>query len=1021
MGRREWQSSPTYTFAAYNHEQDICGLSSPLSTSYAFCVRLAHKITYFGQARADHPCQPLPSHGNLPMSTSGLRNVPMNALGNSRMNEVVAFGPFRLFKAERLLKKGNESLPISGRALDLLIALVERSGDVLSHKELSAQVWPGVTVEEANLRVHIASVRKILGDGRDGARFIANVAGRGYCFVAPTQRQSGQSATALAEAVDAPTLPPRLQRMIGRDESIDALRTMLISQRFVSIVGPGGMGKTTAAIAVAHTMMKDFDGAIRFVDLSALKDSALVIPAIASAVGYHAQTQGSLATLVAFLAGQRLLLVLDSCEHVVETVAALTELLFRDAPFVHIVVTSREPLQVPGENLYWLSPLGFPPSEATSTDALSFPAVQLFFERAAAGGYIEDVGDDDAAVVAGICRQLDGIPLAIELIAGQVGKYGIRGVAGLISDRLALFWQGRRSASRHQTLRATLDWSYDLLCEDEKMVLCRLSLFVGPFTLQAARLVAAEPGEASSQFVNIITKLVDNSLLLACSGDDDGLYRLLDTTRAYATLKLAGREAEGTIARRHALWFAEHLAPNHLDFLRSQRADHHSRQIGDVRSALQWSFSPSGDVSIGVALAVGAASLFLNSSMLSECQHWCRKAISALDETDRGTQRELTLQTSLAMSSMFAQSDSEEVDRALERGLTLAETLRDTEQLMHLLAGRNIFWVQAGDFAGARAAAERYSAAAAEFGGPREKVVGDWMLGGSHHLLGNQTEAQRHYESGFERAAAIGLSRGHFFGFDREPWARIGLSRTLWLRGFPAKAAHFSDRGIEFARRGGHPVSLCICLTYGAEVFLWSGDEHVAGGLIDELITVAEKHSLVPYYACGLVRLGELLVARNETTAGIEHLRRARSILATERNYILFPTISRTLALGLLEEGRPQEALDLIDATVADAERGSGTFELPDLLRTKARALLAVSPQDWTSAESVLMASLNLARRQSSLAWELRAAIALFRLWRDHERADAAHDMLATVYGRYTEGFETADLRTARSLLCTTA
>ena len=946
--------------------------------------------------------------------------MPMNALGNSRTNEVVAFGPFTLFKAERLLKKGDESLPIGGRALDLLIALVERSGDVLTHKELSAQVWPDLTVEEANLRVHIASVRKVLGDGRDGAQFIANVAGRGYCFVAPAQRQSEQSAPVLAAAVETPTLPPRLQRMIGRDESIDALRSMLISLRFVSVVGPGGMGKTTVAIAVAHTMMNDFNGAIRFVDLSALKDGALVIPAIASAVGFHAQTQGSLPTLVAFLARQKILLVLDSCEHVAETVAALTELLFRDAPLVHIFTTSREPLQVPGENLYWLSPLGFPPSEATTTETLSFPAVQLFFERAAAGGYIEDTGDEDAAVVAGICRQLDGIPLAIELIAGQVGKYGIRGVAGLISDRLALFWQGRRTASRHQTLRATLDWSYDLLCEAEKAVLCRLSLFVGLFTLQAARSVAAEPDEASSQFVNIITKLVDNSLLLACSGDDEGLYRLLDTTRAYATLKLAGRKAEPTIARRHALYFAEHLAPDHLDFLRSQRPDRHSRQMGDIRSALQWSFSPSGDVSIGVALAVGAASLFLNSSMLSECQHWCGKAISVLDETDRGTQRELTLQTLLAMSSMFAQSDSGEVDRALERGLTLAETLRDTEQLMHLLAGCNLFRMQAGDFAGAQAAAERYSAAAAEFGGPREKVVGDWMLGGSHHLLGNQAEAQRHYESGFERAAAIGLSRGHFFGFDHEPWARIGLSRTLWLRGFPVSAAHFSHRGIEFARRDGHPVSLCICLTYGTKVFLWRGDDDAAE-LIDELIAVAEKYSLVPYYACGLVRLGELLVARNETTAGIEHLRRARSILAAKGNYMLFPTISRTLAEGLLAEGRPQEAFDLIDATVADAERGSGTYELPDLLRTKARTLLAVSPRNRTSAESLLVASLNLARKQSSLAWELRAAIALFRLWTEHARADAAHDMLANVYGRYTEGFETADLRTARALLCTTA
>jgi predicted ATPase len=214
-------------------------------------------------------------------------------------------------------------------------------------------------------------------------------------------------------------------------------------------------------------------------------------------------------------------------------------------------------------------------------------------------------------------------------------------------------------------------------------------------------------------------------------------------------------------------------------------------------------------------------------------------------------------------------------------------------------------------------------------------------------------------------------------------------------------------------------VTLCICLIYGAEVFLWRGDEVVAAGLIDELVAVAEKYSLVPYHACGLVRLGELLVARGETSAGIEHLRSARSILAAERNYILFPAISRALAEALHQEGQWEEALGLIEDAVTKAERGGGTFELPDLLRMKAKTLLALSPPNWTAAERSLMTSIDLARKQSSLGWELRSAMLLFRLWTDHERADAAHDMLANICGRCTEGFETADLRAARTLLST--
>jgi predicted ATPase len=945
----------------------------------------------------------------------------MHDLGESRTNEIVVFGPFSLFPTERLLKKSCESLSIGGRALDLLITLVERAGEVITPKELGARVWPGLTVEDANLRVHIAALRKLLGDGQDGARYIANVAGQGYCFVAPVQRQRQEvfSTTASAGPVKTRTLPVRLRRMIGRDETVEALRSMVISQRFVSIVGPGGMGKTTLAVAVAHMMVTDFRNAICFVDLAAVNDGALVVPAVASAVGCLAQTQDSLATLLAFLAEQRILLVLDSCEHVVEAVAALTERLFHGAPSMHIVATSREPLQVQCENLYWLEPLGAPPREArlTRADVLAFPALQLFMERAAVGGYLQDLPDEDVPVVAGICRQLDGIPLAIELTASQVSKHGIRGVSALINDRLALFWQSRRSASRHQTLWATLDWSYDLLSEHEKTVLCRLSLFVGSFTLQAAEAVAADADRHEGQVIDVITKLVDKSLLLASSGDDESLYRLLDTTRAYAAVKLAARGEDNSIARRHAVYLAERLAPIRPGLLQDHSLSMYSRQIGDVRAALQWSFSPSGDTTVGVALGVGAALLFLNLSMLSECRHWCRKAISALDEANLGTQRELTLQASLAMSSMFGRGDSEEVNNALERGIALAQGLRDTEQLPHLLAGLNLFRMRLGDFAGALAAAERYSVAANEFGGPREKVVGEWMQGGSHHLIGNQADAQQHYESGFERAAAAGVSRGHYFGFDHELWARIGLSRTLWLRGFPDSAAHFAHRGIEFARGEGHPITLCICLIYGAQVFLWRGDEHVAAELIDGLIAVAQKHSLAPYHACGIVRLGELLVARGETAAGIEHLRRARSILAAERNYILFPTISRTLAEGLVREGRSEEALDLIEAAVTNAERGTGTFELPDLLRAKAKVLLAVSRGNWTAAETALLASLDCARKQSALGWELRSGTALFDLWRDHKRADSARPMLASIYGRFTEGFETIDLRAARALL----
>lgn len=375
----------------------------------------------------------------LPMEERA--SEPLPDITGPRVKNAFAFGPFKLSVAERLLKRGEETLPIGGRALDLLTVMVERAGEIISHKELIARAWPGVTVEETNLRVHISALRKVLGDGLDGARYISNVAGRGYCFVATVVR-SGVQQTLLQDdnagiASRTHNLPARLATMRGREQSVRQLLTKLKTCRFVSIVGPGGVGKTTVAVAVAHALVEGFDGAVFFVDLGALAESRLVPTAVASALGVVAPAEDALCRLLDFLGGGRILLLLDNCEHVVDAVAQLAERVVNEAPQVHILATTREALRAEGEHVHMLHSLETPPDDPrlSAAEALRYPAVQLFLERALAGGHHSQLSDAEAPSVANICRRLDGLPLAIELAASRVGSLGVSGTAELLDNR----------------------------------------------------------------------------------------------------------------------------------------------------------------------------------------------------------------------------------------------------------------------------------------------------------------------------------------------------------------------------------------------------------------------------------------------------------------------------------------------------------------------------------------------------------------------------------------------------------
>lgn len=471
----------------------------------------------------------------------------VNELRTIRTDAVLKFGPFRYYVQRRLILHGERPLRVGSRALEILHLLLEHAGSVVSKETILARVWPTTVVEEINLRVHIAALRRALSDGKGGQRYIANIPQRGYSFVADVQlNEAAEIVPAGPSGEILHNLPGRLSPIIGRDAIVDDLVRKMPARRLMTLVGPGGMGKTTIALRVAELVLPHYEDGVYFIDLSTLADPALVAAKVASTLGLAVAGEGALCGLDCYMLHRHMLLVLDNCEHLIDSCAALAVGLLMSAPRLAILATSREPLLTEGECVQRLEALTIP-APATSLPsemALTYSAVRLFVTRVAAylPGFV--LRAQDVAVVAEICRRLDGMPLAIELAAAQIEVLGLHGLLGQLEHCLQLLTHGRRTAApRHQSLRAVLDWSHALLSPLEQTVLHRLAVFKVALSLDKAVRLTACRAIDEAQVFEAITQLVAKSWLSVELIDSVVHYRLLNTSRAYALEKLrAGDE-----------------------------------------------------------------------------------------------------------------------------------------------------------------------------------------------------------------------------------------------------------------------------------------------------------------------------------------------------------------------------------------------------------------------------------------------------------------------------------------------
>ena len=938
--------------------------------------------------------------------------------------DILSFGPFRLVLSERLLTNDGVAVDLSPRAFDILVTLVSRSTKVVSKSDLMDQVWPGIAVEESTLRFHVANLRKALGDGRNGARYITTVSGRGYCFVALVSRSSEQnrSPKTIVSGFQHANLPSR-SAMIDREDDLAALLARLEAERFVTIVGSGGVGKTTLAVAIGHRLMEVFAGAVLFVDLGMLSDPDLVGTVVASLMGLSVQSDDATPSLVAHLRDRRLLLILDTCEHLIGVAAVLASTIFASAPQVYILATSRETLQAEGEHVYRLEPLECAPDDKGLTAAIAktFPATQLFLDRARASGAQLEFSDAEASAVVSMCRRLDGVALAIELAARRIEAYGVHQTAAMLDQRLTLQWGGPRSAPpRQRTLQATLDWSYKLLSEVERVVLCRLAIFVGIFTIDAALAVATSATVDRSLVFGAIESLVAKSMVATRPIPAMMRYQLLDTTRAYAREGTIYDTELTEVATRHAVYYKQWLEQSGIEWpslvTAAEKAPHFIA-LNNVRAALEWCFGVNGNAEIGVRLAAAATPVFWAMSLLPECHRWSQRAILALDDNTRSGSEEMHLQAGLGTSLMNIYGKADAVDAALNRSLAIAERLGDSLCQMGLLGVLHVLHVRSGDFKAALYYAERASAVAGGMKHQAATALAHCMLGRAFLYKGDVSAARAELEASLQHGADLERRSTIYLAADRHYRPGIQLARALWLQGYPDQAVERVHKTLKEVV--DHPVALTGALTWAIGLFFWVGDLPSAERHIEWFASHAETHSLGPNVAVARGLKAQLAICEGDANVGVESLRRCLREIHAARHGLLIAEFNISLAQGLGALGRFTEAITLIDETIERVEVNGDTVHLPELLRVRGSLLLSSGQASIADSEMDLLRSLELSRHQGACAWELRTATDLAALYASQAQFERGRALLEPVFGRFTEGFDTPDLRAAERLLAT--
>jgi predicted ATPase/DNA-binding winged helix-turn-helix (wHTH) protein len=908
------------------------------------------------------------------------------------------FGPFELIQDRGVLTCDGVALPLGSRAIRILVLLVKRAGQVVSAQELMEHVWPNGAVVESNLRVHLANIRKHLVAATGDTSAILTIPGQGYQF---NLRVASHRTTARQR--NSSSLPNLWMDLIGREDILDRLSTDIETHRFVSLVGSGGVGKTSVALALGHRAAELYEDGVVFADFTTLSSRSMLVDRLIGTLRLPPTESPTETLLLEHLRNRKSLLILDNCEHILKAAAELVEQILRTCPEVHVLITSREPLLGEGELVVQLHGLECPPidkSPLTASEALTYPAARLFVERALASQSWFVLRDEDAPHLARLCHRLGGIPLAIELAAARVDLFDLSTLTDQLNNSLQLLTKGRRTAQeRHRTLRATLDWSFRLLCEGERLLLSRLAIFQSAFDREAAVAVAGDDVITESRILDGVTSLAAKSLILTSREGQTPIYRLLESTREYALEMLGDGPATQDLHQKHALYFldlARRLAPQN-GFVTHLGLDRYRRIVNETRSAIAWAARTRSNPALVAKLVASSAYIWYQLSLLAEYREIADNALERMQGQADSARDELELLLAKSVGIYDILGAAPELHATGVRALQLAAELDDGEGTTLALSFLWRYHHAQTDYFNSFEVLDKLKLQADAGHDPTDIYSRYSTL--TLLYSGRLEDARIRATRALELVQGKKMSIRGVYDYDAGSFIKASMARIRWLQGFPEQASQLAEEAVELALEARHAMSVCVVLVNGAcPVKTWNRDYQSAEryiSLLDDYSRAANSKfwsNHVAVYRSGLLHSDGGPTAREQQELGLK-------AGWGPRHWEHFAVLGQGFAPA---------------AMVERARKDRCWWCAPEILRLEALRLLAQGGEEgFSQAEEFLCQGLSIANEHGSQMWKLRIYTSLAKLYSDDHRLPSVLQQLDATVSGFSEGFEFPDLQTA--------